>query len=373
MRWLVRISGLVCGVVLGAGLVAVALAQDEPVIQPIDISTPTPAPTATPFQRDLQPTPTPDPDLARPQVLCSAAGYDTGLQGACSYTVRPGDTLLTIALETGLDLEDTPCAIAPDFEPNSPLVIGDLLAVPPANIRCHAVQPGETLNDIAAQYGSTAAQIYFLAWNRLGEVPLDSVVPTPGWHLRVPLPLTLTAELGAVPAAATGEGETSFLPLILEMPVNTSPFTLFAAGSAQLSDRAPASMGPIPANWPYGSGAFVWPVYGWLSQGYRADHRAIDIAAPIGTAITAADRGVVIRAGWNDQGYGQFVIIDHNIDYITLYAHLSQVLVQEGQVVAQGDLIGAVGSTGNSTGPHLHFEIRDFGRRTNPLELLALQ
>jgi murein DD-endopeptidase MepM/ murein hydrolase activator NlpD len=286
--------------------------------------------------------------------------------------VRPGDTLLTVALETGLDLADTPCAIAPDFDPNSPLVIGDLLAVPPANIRCHAVQPGETLDSIAAQYGVSAAQIYFLAWNRLGATPLDEVAPATGWHLRVPLPLA--AELGAVPDAAADKGENSFLPLILEMPVDTSPFTLFAEGSARhASDRAPASMGPIPADWPYGSGAFVWPVYGWLSQGYRADHRAVDIAAPIGTAITAADRGVVIRAGWNNQGYGQFVVIDHNIDYITLYAHLDQIFVEEGQVVAQGDLIGTVGSTGNSTGPHLHFEIRDFGRRTNPLELLALQ
>jgi hypothetical protein len=83
--------------------------------------------------------------------------------------------------------------------------------------------------------------------------------------------------------------------------------------------------------------------------------------------------GVVIRAGWNNQGYGNFVVIDHNIDYITLYAHLHQIYVEEGQVVAQGDLLGTVGSTGNSTGPHLHFEIRDFGRRTNPLELLTMQ
>jgi murein DD-endopeptidase MepM/ murein hydrolase activator NlpD len=80
---------------------------------------------------------------------------------------------------------------------------------------------------------------------------------------------------------------------------------------------------------------------------------------------------VVIRAGWNNQGYGQFVVIDHNIDYLTLYAHLSEILVKEGQVIAQGQAIGRVGSTGNSTGPHLHFEIRDFGRQTNPLELLG--
>ena len=87
--------------------------------------------------------------------------------------------------------------------------------------------------------------------------------------------------------------------------------------------------------------------------------------------VTAADRGVVIRAGWNSQGYGQFVIIDHNIDYITLYAHLSEVLVSQGDVVAQGQAIGRVGSTGNSTGPHLHFEIRDFGSRADPVPLLV--
>jgi murein DD-endopeptidase MepM/ murein hydrolase activator NlpD len=88
------------------------------------------------------------------------------------------------------------------------------------------------------------------------------------------------------------------------------------------------------------------------------------------TFVAASDRGVVIRAGWNEQGYGNFVVIDHNIDYITLYAHLTEVLVKEGDIVAQGQIIGTIGSTGNSTGPHLHFEIRDFGRRINPLDLL---
>ncbi|NJN84512.1 MAG: M23 family metallopeptidase [Caldilineaceae bacterium] len=123
-------------------------------------------------------------------------------------------------------------------------------------------------------------------------------------------------------------------------------------------------------DWPYGSGHFAWPVYGWLSQSYHGGHRALDLAAPEGTAVYAADRGVVVRAGWNDQGYGFFVVVDHNIDYLTLYAHLSEIYVRDGQVVGQGDLLGLVGSTGNSTGPHLHFEIRDFGQLTDPLALL---
>ncbi|MEZ4611523.1 MAG: M23 family metallopeptidase [Caldilineaceae bacterium] len=94
---------------------------------------------------------------------------------------------------------------------------------------------------------------------------------------------------------------------------------------------------------------FAWPLYGWLTR-FKPDHRAVDIAAPVGTVVTAADRGVVIRAGWNSQGYGQFVIVDHNIDYITLYAHLSEVLVSEGDVVAQGQPIGRWGRRATAPG-----------------------
>jgi len=158
---------------------------------------------------------------------------------------------------------------------------------------------------------------------------------------------------------------------MLSQSIETTPFAGYAIGGPGDSATAARAATKVPANWPYGSGHFFWPVYGWLTQTYRFDHRAVDIAATLGTPVTAADRGVVLRAGWNNQGYGLFVVIDHNIDYVTLYAHLSEILVKEGDVVAQGQVIGKVGSTGNSTGPHLHFEIRDFGRLTNPLELLG--
>ena len=97
---------------------------------------------------------------------------------------------------------------------------------------------------------------------------------------------------------------------------------------------------------------------------------ALDMAAPLGTPIFAADTGVVVKAGWSDIGYGYRVIIDHGIDYVTLYAHMSRYLVQPGDIVQKGDLIGYVGSTGNSTGPHLHFEIRDYGYLIDPLLVL---
>lgn len=361
--------------------VAAARAQ-EPIVQPGDVTNPTPPPSP------LLPTPTPAPEasdvspthpLTRSPSQLTAAGMDATL----GYTVRPGDTLFTVALETGLDLDDVPCAIAPDFQLDQPLVIGNVLSIPPASLACHTVAAGDMLALVAAQYGSSAEQIYLLPWNRLTATPFEAVTLQEGTHLRVPLPLgdflatepraSATPVTPVMPGPDNPDGmtEASFLPLMLSLPVDTSPLAVLGEGE----QRQPQSqtLGPVPADWPYGSGHFAWPIYGWLSQGYRYDHRAIDVAANLGMPVTAADRGVVVRAGWNDQGYGQFVVIDHQIDYVTLYAHLDTILVKEGDIVGKGQVIGTVGSTGNSTGPHLHFEIRDFGRLTNPLELLALQ
>lgn len=366
--------GLALAVWLAAGLPAHG---QEPVVQPGDVSTPTPRALALA-------TPTPAPMFSAPALLtgepadgvheAAALVSPAGMDATLGYTVRPGDTLFSVALETGLDLDDAPCAIAPDFSAEQPLVIGNVLSIPPASLACHTVAAGDTLAAIAAQYGSSAEQIYLLPWNRLTSTPLEAVNLRGGTHLRVPLPLPdLWSASLPMPGADDPEGMTkaSFLPLMLSMPVDTSPFSVLGQSGGRQPQRT--ILGPIPADWPYGSGHFVWPVYGWLSQSYRFDHRAIDVAANLGSPVTAADRGVVVRSGWNDQGYGNFVIIDHQIDYVTLYAHLDTILVNEGDVVGQGQVIGTVGSTGNSTGPHLHFEIRDFGRLTNPLELLALQ
>ncbi len=96
-------------------------------------------------------------------------------------------------------------------------------------------------------------------------------------------------------------------------------------------------------------------------------HRAIDYAAAVGTPIRAVGDGTVISAGWNNQGYGNLTSIRHNSIYSTNYAHQSKIYVKVGQKVKQGDIIGAVGSTGFSTGPHLHFEMVKSGTKVNPL------
>ena len=125
-----------------------------------------------------------------------------------------------------------------------------------------------------------------------------------------------------------------------------------------------------------GTGHFIMPALGWVSStfGYRRHpifrrtmfHSGIDIAAPHGYEIRAADTGIVLYAGtWG--GYGNATIIDHGADLTSVYGHQSRIVVTKGQKVVKGQLIGYVGSTGFSTGPHLHFEIRLQGRPVNPV------
>jgi murein DD-endopeptidase MepM/ murein hydrolase activator NlpD len=124
-----------------------------------------------------------------------------------------------------------------------------------------------------------------------------------------------------------------------------------------------------------GSLVFVWPTTEHYLSGFdyspETNHFGIDIAGQMGNPIFAADNGVVVYAGWNDYGYGEMIVIDHGSGWQTLYAHLSQVNVSCGQEVMKGDVIGLMGSTGKSTGPHLHFEMRsdDYGR-VNPWNFL---
>lgn len=107
-----------------------------------------------------------------------------------------------------------------------------------------------------------------------------------------------------------------------------------------------------------GSGSFIWPVpnYKYVSRWMGSGHRGADICAAYGTTIIASDSGTVVVAGWH-YSYGNYMQIDHGNGYTTLYAHMSEILVSQGQAVSQGDAIGRVGSTGNSTGNHCHFEM----------------
>ncbi|MUH01218.1 peptidoglycan DD-metalloendopeptidase family protein [Scytonema sp. UIC 10036] len=120
------------------------------------------------------------------------------------------------------------------------------------------------------------------------------------------------------------------------------------------------------------SSGMIWPAQGVISQGFRKrQHEGIDIAGPFGTPIFAAAGGVVLRAGWEDTGLGNAVNIRHPDGRVTVYGHNQQVLVRTGQRVNQGQMIAKMGSTGNSSGPHLHFEIYPNGpRAVDPMRFL---
>ncbi len=120
-----------------------------------------------------------------------------------------------------------------------------------------------------------------------------------------------------------------------------------------------------------GTGSFIMPTSGRLSSGYGSrwgrTHKGIDLAAPIGTPIVASDTGVVIHSQ-SSGSYGKVVKIDHNNGFVTVYAHCDELLVSEGEIVSKGQLIARVGNTGNSTGPHCHFEIQLNGTAQNPFD-----
>ena len=241
--------------------------------------------------------------------------------GIITYTVQAGDTVQTIAAAFGLQ----PATIMwsnPEVEDAPDLLrIGQELVILPIDGVYHTVAEGETLATIAEKYKATPEAIAQCKYNGL-QPPLFRIEP--GMRLIVP------------------GGEKPYVP---------KSVTTYE--------------GPVPEG-VHGSGQLMWPVLGTITQGYWYGHRAIDIGAPTGSAVLAADSGFVSFAGWTDVGYGYLVVIDHTNGFVTYYAHLSAIYVYEGQGVERGQVIGAVGSTGWSTGPHLHFEVRYNGVQQNP-------
>ena len=139
--------------------------------------------------------------------------------------------------------------------------------------------------------------------------------------------------------------------------------------SWQQADHPQGAPVAIPAGRPVG-GANLTSGFGIRSDPFRgraAMHPGIDLAGPLGTPVYATADGVVDRSEWNDGGYGNLIEIDHGQGIQTRYGHLSERIAQPGQVVHRGDLIGLMGSTGRSTGSHLHYEVRVAGQAINPI------
>ena len=147
----------------------------------------------------------------------------------------------------------------------------------------------------------------------------------------------------------------------------TAVLSTATSALTQLASDLPIQQTPIPAS------NLIWPTQGFISQGFRKyQHEGVDIAGASGTPIVAAASGTVIKAGWDDWGLGNAITIKHLDGSITVYGHNRRLLVSKDQQVIQGQIIAEMGSTGNSTAPHLHFEIHPNGQiAIDPLRLLA--
>ena len=242
------------------------------------------------------------------------------------YQVQEGDTVSSIAEKFGVSADTV------RWQNNllkDSIKVGQTLEILPVTGISHKVQKGDTVYSIAKKYDSSPQAIV--------DFPFNTFTNDETFELAIGQAIIIPD--GVKPA---------------EKP------------SAPRYRQITPDAGTVVA-----SGSFVWPVGGSITQRFVWYHKGIDIANKAVPDVLAADSGTVVIAGWPDNaGYGNRVLIDHGNGYRTLYAHLQAVYVSPGQTVQRGNRIGRMGSTGRSTGPHLHFEVMLNGAYLNPLNVL---
>ncbi|MFC1622664.1 peptidoglycan DD-metalloendopeptidase family protein [Patescibacteria group bacterium] len=240
------------------------------------------------------------------------------------YTVQSGDTFSSIAKDFNISINTV--LWANDLSGLSIIRPGDKLTILPVTGVLHKVKKGDTLSAISKKYSAEQDKIL------------------------------------------------NFNSLVNESQLSIGQFIIVPEGEIAPTYRRPASGGFAsvfkPPSSQKNTAGFIWPTAGGrITQYYHWGHHAIDIGGKTGNPIYASMSGKIIKAGWSS-GYGYNVIIDHGNGKKTLYAHLSKIYISRGEQVTQGSVIGALGSTGWSTGPHLHFEIIMNGTKVNPLNYL---
>jgi murein DD-endopeptidase MepM/ murein hydrolase activator NlpD len=293
-----------------------------------------------------------DQIVVAPQANPYTAIPSRDRRGVITYTVQAGDTLFGIAGQFGLRPESILWANYDALEDNPHLLRPGMdLAIPPVNGIVYIVAEGDTVESIAEAYKVTPDAIYVdgYEWNLLrpGEQPFV------GASLIIP------------------GGSREFKAWTISAAENAPKTNSYDSTGAVVARGNIGACGDV-AGGLVGTGTFIWPApKHWVSgNNYASWHPGIDIAAKSGDPIYASDNGVVIYAGWNSWGYGNLVVIDHGNGWQTWYAHNSEIYVGCGQNVYQGSVIAAAGSTGRSTGTHLHFETRFQGTLPNPFNVL---
>ena len=253
-----------------------------------------------------------------------------------TYEVQSGDTISTIA--DRFDLNVNTVLWANNLTAFSIIRIGDELKILPADGFLYTVKSGDTIGKLAQNFDTSAEKI--VASNNLNSAGTISI----GKQLIIPG----TKRTVSSPSTARNTTQSSY------------------SGIAVIKDI-------VSADKPIASGnKMVWPTQGHrITQYFSWKHNGVDIGNKIGTPIYAADSGTVeISQGGYNGGYGNTILINHGGGKKTRYGHASKLLVKKGEKVEKGQLIALMGSTGRSTGPHLHFEVIINGSRYNPLNYI---
>ena len=341
------VAAVATSTLLGPGLgVAAPMAKNSPDTNPTAHTTASTEPT--------QP--------AAAQTAATGEGGGNNID----YVVQPGDTLYKIAGKYGVST--TSVIGANSFADPNLILPGQHVTIPSAGSVAAdvtiTVAGGNTVNLLAEHYGVSAASI--IAANNLANPNLIVV----GQKLVIP---------GGSSASASSSASTD-TTATLQSQTAPAPVT-----AAVATAPAPTPPPPPPAPAVQATQGFVWPVQGTITQnfgptsfslepayeGYAHFHQGLDIANSMYTPIHAAGNGTVIFSGWSNSGYGFCVQIDHGNGLVTLYGHMAQQpSVTVGEKVTAGELIGKMGSTGASTGPHTHFAVQKNGVWVNPLNYL---
>jgi murein DD-endopeptidase MepM/ murein hydrolase activator NlpD len=324
---------------------------DEPEPETVLAASP-PTPTATQALPELPPY---EQTAPRDAISRSTLWHTTlparPREDVIIYVVEKGDTLFGIAEKFGLKPEtllwgnqfvlgDNPHNLRPEQELN-------ILPVDGTYYRWSA---GDGLNGVANFFG----------------VQPEDIVNYPGNHLSAD-------QIGDFASPNIEPGTW------LIIPGGTREFVTWSAPSIPRDNPGVAKvLGPGAcssiADGAVGVGLFIWPSNNRFLSGFdyspSTNHSGIDIDGETGDAVYAVDNGVVVYAGWNNWGYGNVVVINHGNGWQTLYAHLSAYNVGCGQSVYQGNVVGAIGNTGNSSGSHLHYEMMYNGTKVNPWDYL---
>ena len=246
-----------------------------------------------------------------------------------TYVVERGDTPGLIAEQFGIAVETLLGGNARLSQETTLLQPGDELIILPIDAVLHEVQPGDTLESVSEEYG----------------IPVEDIIAYTDNNLEFPYRLYPETNI-MVPGAKR------------EVVIWQPPALSSNGGSGLGGGIAPKIVGTGSFQYPVGNRNFT--------QFYWYGHPALDIALGEGNPVYAADTGTVTYAGWNTWGYGNLVVVNHGNGYETFYAHLSGIGVVPGQIVYKGNVIGYSGDTGNSSGPHIHFEIRIGGNPDDP-------